>query len=104
MTKKSESLPASVGGSLDSALVNAGWISPSDEAAVTMARRLALMIDVAFDSGDVQAVNQLAPRLTALLVQLHLTVETRIAGKQEQESDGSEHRDNYLRLLNPKTG
>jgi hypothetical protein len=91
--------PVSIAGNLNSALSRSNWISESDSAAVALAIRLATALDVSFDSGELKEVPALAQRLTAILQQLHLTVETRTQGKQEEENDGSEHREAYIRLL-----
>ena len=108
-SNKNQSFPATIQGSLDQALASAAWITKADFATVVLAKRLALALDTAFDTGELKEVSFLAQRFTVLLQQLHLTVETRIQGKQEEENDGSEHRDAYLRLLStapnvPKTG
>jgi hypothetical protein len=92
-------LPVSIAGNLNSALSRSNWISESDSAAVALAIRLATALDVSFDTGELKEVPALAQRLTAILQQLHLTVETRTQGKQEEENDGSEHREAYIRLL-----
>jgi hypothetical protein len=91
--------PACIVDSLNSALSKANWIGESDSAAVVLAIRLATALDACFDSGDFKEINGLAQRFTAVLQQLHLTVETRTQGNKEEENDGSEHRGNYLRLL-----
>ncbi len=96
--------PASIAGNLDSALSKANWIGESDGAAVALAIRLATSLDVSFDTGELKEVPALAQRLTAILQQLHLTVETRTQGKQEEETNGEEHRGNYLRLLEAASG
>jgi len=91
--------PATITGNLEQALSKASWIGESDTAAVALANRLATALDTCFDSGDFKEINGLAQRFTAILQQLHLTVETRTQGNKEEENDGSEHRENYLRLL-----
>lgn len=91
--------PASVVGSLNSALEKANWISESDAAAVALSQRLAHALDTALDAGELKEVPALAQRLTTLLQQLHLTVETRTQGNKEEEDNGETHRGNYLRLL-----
>jgi hypothetical protein len=91
--------PASIAGNLNMALSKANWIGESDGAAVALAIRLATALDVSFDTGELKEVPALAQRLTAILQQLHLTVETRTQGKQEEENDGSEYREAYIRLL-----
>ena len=88
--------------SLNSALTVANWIAPTDVAAMTLARRLAMALDTAFDMGDLKEATPLAGKYLAVLQQLHLTVGTRIQGKQGEENDGTNHVGNYLRLLETK--
>jgi len=94
--------PMSLYLSLESALGVANWIAASDIAAVTLARRIATMLDVCFDTGDIKEVPQNAAKYLQVLQQLHLTVDTRIAGKQGEENDGNEHVGEYLRLISTK--
>lgn len=89
----------SIVGNLETAIQKANWINDTDAAGVALAYRLATALDIAFDSGELKEVPALAQRLTGVLQQLHLTVETRTQGKQEEEDNGEEHRGNYLRLL-----
>ena len=91
--------PATITGNLEQALLKATWIGESDYAAVSLAIRLAAALDACFDTGDYKEVNGLAQRFTAILQQLHLTVETRTQGKQEEEDNGEEFRADYIRLL-----
>jgi hypothetical protein len=91
--------PGSIAGNLESSIQAANWLQTTDAATVAMARRLAIAVDVALDTGEIRDVTQLSGKLIGVLQQLHLTVETRTQGKQEVESDGSEHIGNYLRLL-----
>ena len=88
--------------SLNSALSVANWIAPTDVASIALARRLALALDTAFDMGDLKEATPLAAKYLQVLQQLHLTVETRTAGKQGEENDGTNHVGNYLRLLQTK--
>jgi hypothetical protein len=88
--------------SLNSALSVANWIAPTDVAALTLARRLALALDTAFDIGELKEATSLAAKYLQVLQQLHLTVETRTQGKQGEENDGTNHVGNYLRLLETK--
>ena len=88
--------------SLNSALTVANWIAPTDVAAMTLARRLAMALDTAFDLGDLKEATPLAGKYLAVLQQLHLTVDTRIQGKQGEENDGTNHVGNYLRLIEAK--
>lgn len=91
--------PDTITGNLKQALSRANWISETDTAAVALALRLALALDTCFDTGELKEISALAQRLTAVLQQLHLTVETRSQGNQEVETNGEEHRTGYLRLL-----
>ena len=85
--------------SLNSAIGVANWIAPTDVAALTLARRLAMALDTAFDMGELKEATPLAAKYLQVLQQLHLTVETRTQGKQGEENDGTNHVGNYLRLL-----
>lgn len=92
---------ANLGESLEHALRGAVWLTSSDGAAVALARRLAFALDVAFDTGEgLKDVPQLSARYLSVLQQLHLTVETRVASKQGDETDGSSYVGDYLRLVN----
>lgn len=91
--------PNDITGNLKTALERAKWITETDSAAVALALRLATALDDCFNTGDLKEVGTLAQRLTGVLQQLHLTVETRTQGNKEEEHDGSEHREGYLRLL-----
>ena len=88
--------------SLNSAISVANWLAPTDVAALTLARRIALALDTAFDMGDLKEATPLAAKYLAVLQQLHMTVETRTAGKQGEENDGTNHVGSYLRLLETK--
>jgi hypothetical protein len=101
-TEAPEDKPMGLYLSLNSALSVANWIAPTDVAAITLARRLALALDTAFDLGDLKEATPLASKYLATLQQLHLTVETRTTGKQGEENDGTNHVGNYLRLLEAK--
>jgi hypothetical protein len=103
--KKPESTqtkPMGILDSLNSALSVASWIAPTDVAAITLARRIAQALDTAFDMGDLKEATPLAAKYLAVLQQLHMTVETRTAGKQGEENDGTNHVGNYLRLIETK--
>lgn len=92
-----------LGESLEHALKSAVWLTSSDHAAVALARRLAFALDVAFDTGEgLNNVPQLSARYLSVLQQLHMTVETRVASKQGDETDGTSYVGDYLRLVNPK--
>jgi len=97
-----ETKPMSIYLSLNSALSVANWIAPTDVAAMTLARRLAVALDTAFDMGDLKEATPLTAKYLQTLQQLHLTVETRTAGKQGEENDGTNHVGNYLRLIEAK--
>jgi hypothetical protein len=106
MTQKkpesSQTKPMGILDSLNSALSVANWIAPTDVAAITLARRIAQALDTAFDMGDLKEATPLAAKYLAVLQQLHMTVETRTAGKQGEENDGTNHVGNYLRLIEAK--
>jgi hypothetical protein len=93
--------------SLESALAADKWIDPSDMDAVTLARRIALSLDTAFDMGaDLKDITALSGRFLSVLQQLHLTTETRTASKKTDENDGTEYVGDFLRLVqtkNPKS-
>jgi hypothetical protein len=97
-----EDKPMGIYLSLNSALSVANWLAPTDVAAMTLARRIALALDTAFDMGDLKEATPLAAKYLSVLQQLHLTVETRTAGKQGDENDGTNHVGSYLRLLEAK--
>ena len=97
-----EDKPMGIYLSLNSALSVANWIAPTDVAAITLARRIALALDTVFDMGDLKEATPLAAKYLQVLQQLHLTVETRTLGKQGEENDGTNHVGNYLRLLETK--
>jgi len=106
MTQKNPEVPddkpMGILNSLNSAISVANWLAPTDVAAMTLARRIALALDTAFDMGDLKEATPLAAKYLSVLQQLHLTVETRTAGKQGEENDGTNHVGNYLRLLETK--
>ena len=106
MTQKNpeqpEDKPMGIYLSLNSALSVANWLAPTDVAAMTLARRIALALDTAFDMGDLKKATPLAAKYLNVLQQLHLTVETRTLGKQGEENDGTNHVGSYLRLLEAK--
>jgi hypothetical protein len=101
-TEAPEDKPMGIYLSLNSAISVANWLAPTDVAALTLARRIALALDTAFDMGDLKEATPLAAKYLNVLQQLHLTVETRTAGKQGEENDGTNHVGNYLRLLDTK--
>ena len=101
-TEQPDDKPMGIYLSLNSALSVANWLAPTDVAAMTLARRIALALDTAFDMGDIKEATPLAAKYLAVLQQLHLTVETRTQGKQGEENDGTNHVGNYLRLIEAK--
>ena len=106
MTQKktivSEVKPDTIYLCLESALTASNWISPTDAAAVHLARRMATALDTAFDMGaDLKDITALSGKFLIVLQQLHLTVETRTASKQE-ENDGTAYVGDFLRLVKTK--
>ena len=88
--------------SLNSALSVANWITSTDVAAITLARRMAKALDTAFDMGaDIKDITALSGKFLIVLQQLHLTVETRTASKQE-DNDGTAYVGDFLRLVKTK--
>ena len=101
-TETPEEKPMDIYLSLNSALSVAGWITSTDVAAMTLARRMAKALDTAFDMGaDIKDITALSGKFLTVLQQLHLTVETRTASKQE-ENDGSAYVGDFLRLVKTK--
>ena len=97
-----EAKPMDIYLSLNSALSVANWIAPSDVATITLARRMAKALDTAFDIGsDLKDITALSGKFLSVLQQLHLTVETRTASKQE-ENDGTAYVGDFLRLVSTK--
>ena len=97
-----EAKPMDIYLSLNSALSVANWITPSDVAAITLARRMAKALDTAFDMGaDIKDITALSGKFLTVLQQLHLTVETRTASKLE-ENDGTAYVGDFLRLVKTK--
>lgn len=81
---QSDSIPGSgMVAVLDSALAAATWITASDQAAVTLARRLAGAMDVC---DDVQQLVRLAAQFAAVLEQLHMTPATRLDAGEVSEA------------------
>jgi hypothetical protein len=103
-TEVVEVLPIGCYLSLESALAAAKWIDPADAAAVTLARRVAVALDTAFDMGaDLKDLTALSGRFLTVLQQLHLTTETRTASKKTDEHDGTEYVGDFLRLVKTKS-
>jgi hypothetical protein len=101
-TEAPEEKPMDIYLSLNSALSVAGWITSTDVAAMTLARRMAKALDTAFDMGaDIKDITALSGKFLIVLQQLHLTVETRTASKQE-DNDGTAYVGDFLRLVKTK--
>jgi hypothetical protein len=101
-TEAPEDKPIEIYLSLNSALSVAGWITSTDVAAITLARRMAKALDTAFDMGaDIKDITALSGKFLIVLQQLHLTVETRTASKQE-DNDGTAYVGDFLRLVKTK--
>jgi hypothetical protein len=97
-----EDKPMGIYLSLNSALSVANWITSTDVAAITLARRMAKALDTAFDMGaDIKDITALSGKFLIVLQQLHLTVETRTASKQE-DNDGTAYVGDFLRLVKTK--
>jgi hypothetical protein len=102
-TEVAKVLPIGCYLSLESALAAAKWIDPADAAAVTLARRVALALDTAFDMGaDLKDLTALSGRFLTVLQQLHLTTETRTASKKTDDNDGTAYVGDFLRLVKTK--
>jgi len=101
-TEQPEVKPITIYLCLESALAASNWIAKTDAAAVHLARRMATALDTAFDMGaDLKDITALSGKFLIVLQQLHLTVETRTASKQE-ENDGTAYVGDFLRLVNTK--
>lgn len=88
---------------LESALASSSWVSQTDAAAVSLARRIAKALDTAFDLGaDLKDITALSGKFLNVLQQLHLTVETRTASKKDEEHDGTAYVGDFLRLVKTK--
>jgi hypothetical protein len=88
---------------LESALAASNWVSQTDAAAVSLARRMAKALDTAFDLGaDLKDITALSGKFLTVLQQLHLTVETRTASKKDEEHDGTAYVGDFLRLVKTK--
>jgi hypothetical protein len=63
---------------------------------------MAKALDTAFDMGaDIKDITALSGKFLIVLQQLHLTVETRTASKQE-DNDGTAYVGDFLRLVKTK--
>jgi hypothetical protein len=101
-TEQPEVKPITIYLCLESALAASNWIAKTDAAAVHLARRMATALDTAFDMGaDLKDITALSGKFLIVLQQLHLTVETRTASKQE-ENDGTAYVGDFLRLVKTK--
>ena len=101
-TEQPEVKPITIYLCLESALAASNWIAKTDAAAVHLARRMATALDTAFDMGaDLKDITALSGKFLNVLQQLHLTVETRTASKQE-ENDGTAYVGDFLRLVKTK--
>ena len=91
--------PYEISENLEVAISSAEWLTMSDAGAVALTRRLAYALDTSFNMGELKEVPALAARFTQILGQLHLTVETRTQGKQEEENIGLGYVTDYLRVI-----
>ena len=101
--------PYEISLNLEAAIAAAEWLTQTDAGAIALTRRLAYALDTSFNTGELKEVPALAARLTQILAQLHLTVETRTQGNKEEEANGLGHVTDYLRVLEatptkPKVG
>ena len=101
--------PYEISLNLEAAIAAAEWLTQTDAGAIALTRRLAYALDISFNTGELKEVPALAARLTQILAQLHLTVETRTQGNKEEEANGLGHVTDYLRVLEatpakPKAG
>ena len=101
--------PYEISLNLEAAIAAAEWLTQTDAGAIALTRRLAYALDTSFNTGELKEVPALAARLTQILAQLHLTVETRTQGNKEEEANGLGHVTDYLRVLEatpakPKAG
>ena len=98
-----EAKPMDIYAALNSALAVASWVTPTDVAAITLARRMAKSLDISFDTGaDIKDITALSGKFLSVLQQLHLTVETRTASKKDEEHDGTAYVGDFLRLVKTK--
>jgi hypothetical protein len=97
--RSSQIEPYEISENLEAAFTSAEWLSQSDAGAVALARRLAYALDTSFNTGELKEVPSLAARFTQILAQLHLTVETRLQGNKEEETNGLGYVADYLRVI-----
>ena len=91
--------PYEIGQNLEVAISSAEWLGQTDAGAIALARRLGYALDTSFNTGELKEVPALAARFTQILAQLHLTVETRLQGNKEDETNGLGYVADYLRVL-----
>lgn len=91
--------PNEISACLEQSIGAAEWLTQTDAAAIALTRRLAYALDTSFNTGELKEVPALAARLTQILGQLHLTVETRTQGNKEEEANGIGYVADYLRVL-----
>ena len=91
--------PYEISQNLEVAIEAAEWLTMTDAGGIALTRRLAYALDTCFNTGELKDVPALAARFTQILAQLHLTVETRTQGKQEEENIGLGYVADYLRVI-----
>jgi hypothetical protein len=91
--------PYEISENLEASISAAEWLTMTDAGAIALTRRLAYALDTSFNTGELKEVPALAARLTQILAQLHLTVETRLQGNKEEETNGLGYVADYLRVL-----
>jgi len=91
--------PYEISQNLEVAIAAAEWLAQTDAGAIALTRRLAYALDTSFNMGELKEVPALAARFTQILAQLHLTVETRLQGNKEEETNGLGYVADYLRVL-----
>ena len=96
--------PYEISLNLEVAISAADWLTMTDAGAIALTRRLAYALDTSFNAGELKEVPALAARLTQILAQLHLTVETRLQGNKEEETNGLGYVADYLRVLEATPG
>ena len=94
----------SLADAFDKSVKSGNWLTASDAAAIQLGRALAVAIDSAMDHADGDALALLAPKMLAVLKDLHLTVETRNQGKQHDTDSGEKYAGDYLRLVSATAG
>jgi hypothetical protein len=97
--RSSQIEPYEISQNLETSISMAEWLAQTDAGAIALARRLAYALDTSFNTGELKEVPALAARLTQILAQLHLTVETRLQGNKEEEANGLGYVADYLRVI-----